>query len=70
MDNDPLLEAVIDWAEKQKSHNPSFSFVVGNKSFTADQIVEHIKKDTEDGRVLKKMILKTATSLFFRYKPR
>lgn len=69
MTNDPLVEAVQDWAVKQKSHNPSFNLVLGRKSFTVDQIVEHIEKNTEEGRELKKMIFAAATDLFFNYKP-
>ena len=69
MGNDPLVEVIRNWAEKEKAHNPSFSFVVGRKSFTIDQIVDHIENGTEEGKMLRKMILKTATSLFFDYKP-
>ncbi len=70
MDNDPLVEAVRDWATKEKAHNPSFNLAIGRKIFTVDQIVEHIEKDTEEGRELKKMIFSTATDLFFNYKPK
>ena len=69
MDEDPLLDAVRSWAEKERAHNPSFSLVVGKRSFTIDQIVEHIEKGTEEGQMLRKMIFKTATDLFFRYRP-
>lgn len=70
MSEDPLVEAILSWAEKQRAHNPSFRLVIGKKSFSIDQIVEHIKKDTEDGKLLKQMIFKTATNLFFDYRPR
>ena len=70
MDNDPLIEAVRSWANKEKAHNPSFHLILGRKSFTIDQIVEHIEKGTEEGRELKKRIFATATDLFFNYKPR
>jgi len=71
LNNDELLlEEIRNWADKEKTHNPTFSFVVGRKAFTVDEIVEHIEKDTPEGRELKKMIFSTATSLFFNYKPR
>ncbi len=70
METDQLVEAVRDWAEKQKAHNPAFNLVHGRKSFTVDQIVEHIEKDTEEGRELKKRIFSAATDLFFNYKPK
>lgn len=70
MDNDPLVQSIRDWAAKEQKHNPAFSLVVGRKNFTIDQIVEHIEKDTEEGRMLKKMIFNAATSLFFDYKPK
>jgi len=67
--NDLLIKAVKEWAEKEKSRNPSFSLVVGRKAFTIDEIVDHIEKNTEEGKMLKTLILKTATDLFFRYNP-
>lgn len=69
MVHDPLVDAVRDWAAKEKAHNPSFALVLGRKSFTIDQIVEHIEKDTLDGRELRKMIFAAATDLFFNYTP-
>jgi len=70
LSNDPLVEAVREWAAKEKAHNPSFSFVVGRKAFSAEEIVEHIENGTEEGKMLRKMIFKTATSLFYDYKPK
>jgi len=69
LDNDPLVEAIRSWAERERAHNPTFSLVVGKKAFSIDQIVEHIERDTKDGRMLRKMILKAATDLFFNYRP-
>ena len=67
--NNLLIKAVKEWAEKEKSRNPSFSLVVGKKAFTIDEIIDHIEKNTEEGKMLKTLILKTATDLFFRYNP-
>ena len=70
MDNDQLVEAIRDWADKERTHNPSIRLVLGRKIFTIDEVVEHIEKNTEEGRELKKMIFKAATDLFFNYRPR
>lgn len=68
MSNDPLVESFYeslrDWAKNEKAHNPSFSLAYGRKIFKIDEIVEHIEKDTEEGRALKKMIFTAAIDLF------
>ncbi len=68
MSNDPLVksfyESLHEWEEREKANNPSFRLFYGRKSFSIDQIVEHIEKDTDEGKVLKKMIFKAAIDIF------
>lgn len=60
--NDPLLEAVSKWVEKNR-HNPTFKFVLGNRAYTADELLENLKKNTAEGREIRKMIDYAAADL-------
>jgi len=60
--------AIFAWAEKEKEDNPSFSLVVGKRSFTVDQIVEHVQKGTEEGDMLLDMVVDAGASLFLNRK--
>lgn len=75
MGNDPFMEIaregievvkerIKDWAEHERTHNPSFSLVVGSKSFTVDQVEQHIMKGTEEGLQLYRMIFQAGAELF------
>ena len=65
-----FYEGIRHWAKKEKTHNPSFALVLGRKSFTIDQLVEHLEKDTEDGREIKKWMFMALPELFTNYDPK
>ena len=71
MPNDPWTEELIkeikNWASIQKRRNPLYSLNIGPKSFTIDQIVEHVDKKTPEGKQLLRMLAKYAILRFHKY---
>ena len=65
--SDRIVKAAKSWLE-HNMHNPSWRFVLGNRSFKAEELVEHLEKGTEEGKLLLEMIEDTAVDLFMRPK--
>ena len=63
--SDRIAKAARAWLENNQ-HNPSWRFVMGNRSFKAEELIEHIEKSTEEGKLLLEMIEDTAVDLFMR----
>lgn len=63
--NDVLLDTVSKWVERNR-HNPNFKFVLGKRAFTAEELLENLKKETAEGKEIRKMILYAATDLILR----
>lgn len=63
--NDPLVETVSKWVERNR-HNPNFKFVLGNRAFTADELLDNLKRGTPEGKEIRKMIIYAATDLILR----
>lgn len=63
--DDRIKEAVISWVENNE-HNPDFKFVVGNRSFSPDEIKDNVKKGTPEGEKILDMVADTAAHLFLR----
>lgn len=59
---DPLIDSVSKWVERNR-HNPNFKFVLGNRAYTADELLDNIKKNTPEGQEIRKMILYAATDM-------
>ena len=51
---------------KENKHNPEYKFVVGNRAFTPEEIIQNIKKKTPEGEKILEMITDTAVHLFLR----
>lgn len=62
-----LIAELEEWRDDMNAHNPSYSMNLGSKSFSADQIIEHIKKDTEDGKMLVSMLTKYSVYRFKKF---
>ena len=61
-----LVETLKEWVGKEKRHNPSWSLTVGVKTFSLDQVLEHVEKRTPEGKMLLKMVSRMAVDRFNR----
>jgi len=60
-----IVEAVKFWLE-HNVHNPGWRFVRGNRSFTPEELLEHVEKGTPEGVEILGMIEDTAVDLFMK----
>jgi len=65
---DELIDAMETWL---KAHpNPrAKALVVGKRMFSAEEILDEMKKGTRMGKMFKKNIMQYATEMFMRYNP-
>ena len=61
-----LVESLKDWVNREKKHNPGWSLIMGSKSFSLDQVVEHVEKRTPEGKTLLRMVSRMAVDRFNR----
>lgn len=61
-----VIEAVKGWVKEEKGSNPSWSLIVGSKSFSLDQLEEHLDERTPEGQMILKMIARMAVDRFKR----
>lgn len=64
-----VKKAVISWVENNE-HNPNFKFVVGNRSFSPQEIKDNVEKGTPEGEEILDMVAATAAHLFLRPRAR
>lgn len=61
-----LIKEIDKWIDEEKKENPSWSLVIGARSFSLDQIREHINEQTPEGKMILRMVAKMAIDRFKR----
>ena len=67
--DEKVKKAVISWVDNN-AHNPNFRFVVGNRTFSPQEIKDNIEKGTAEGEEILDMVAETAAHLFLRPRAR